>query len=123
MSQIEDKRLPWQHLRTISIVNVCKMIFKSVKFKLGDFFSLSCGSLQLLRKVPKGGGGQIPQSKLVVHGASFMQPVSQSWDEKSIASCRSYGTHCNLELQTCNSFKAINAIVAESRTDLYFVQL
>ena len=74
MSQIEDKRLPWQHLRTISIVNICKMIFKSV---LGDFISLSCGVLQLLRKVPKGGRGQIPQSKLVSHGASFMQLVSQ----------------------------------------------
>ena len=61
MSQIEDKRLPWQHLRTISIVNICRMIFKSVQLKLGDFISLSCGVSQLLRKVPKGAD---PQSKL-----------------------------------------------------------
>ena len=49
----------------------------------------------------------------MLHGASFVQLVSQRWEEKSIANFRSYGTRCNLELQTHNSFKTINAIVAE----------
>ena len=55
MSHIENKRLPWQHLRTISIVNIRKIIFKRVKLKLGDFISLSCGVLELLKKVPNSG--------------------------------------------------------------------
>ena len=77
MSGIEDKRLPWQHLRTFH---------------------------------------------RVLHGANFMQLVLQGWEERSIASCGSYGTRCNVELQTSNSFKTTSAIVAESKTDLYFVQ-
>ena len=57
MSHIGNKRLPWQHLRIRSIVNVCKICLKSVKLKMQNVILLSCGNLELLRKTPGGEGG------------------------------------------------------------------
>ena len=54
---LEANRLPWQQIRTMSTVNVCKMTLKAFRSKWSNFISLSFGVLELLRKVSWGGGG------------------------------------------------------------------
>ena len=54
MCSTRNKRFPWLHLRTMSIINVCKTCLKGVKLKWKNVISLSCGVLELLRKNLKG---------------------------------------------------------------------
>ena len=53
---IHNKSLPWQHLRLIKIVVMCKMTPISVRLNLKNFILMSCAVLELLRKVSQGGG-------------------------------------------------------------------
>ena len=53
---IQNKRLPWQHLRLMRIVIMCKMTPISVRLNVKNFILISCAVLELLRKVSQGGG-------------------------------------------------------------------
>ena len=52
---IHNKRLPWQHLRLMRVVIMCKMTPISVRLNLKNFILISCAVLELLRKVSQGG--------------------------------------------------------------------
>ena len=58
---IHNKRLPWQHLRLMRIVIMCKMTPISVRLNLKNFILISCAVLELLRKVPRGRNPPPPQ--------------------------------------------------------------
>ena len=51
---IHNKRLPWQHLRLMRIVIMCKITPISVRLNLENFILISCAGLELLRKVSQG---------------------------------------------------------------------
>ena len=53
---IHNKRLPWQHLKLMRIVIMCKRTPISVGLNLENFILISCAVLELLRKVSRGGG-------------------------------------------------------------------
>ena len=53
---IHKKRSPWQHLRLMRIVIMCKMTPIGVKLNLKNFILISFAVLELLRKVSQGGG-------------------------------------------------------------------
>ena len=53
---IHNKRLPWQHLRLMRIVIICKMTPINVGLNLENLILISCAVLELLRKVSQGGG-------------------------------------------------------------------
>ena len=55
LRHIHNKRLPWQHLRLMKIVIMCKMTPISVRLSLKNFILISCAVLELLRKVSQGG--------------------------------------------------------------------
>ena len=55
LGHIHNKRLPWQHLRLMRIVIMCKMTPISVRLNLKNFIWISCAVLELLRKVSQGG--------------------------------------------------------------------
>ena len=55
MPHVGNKRLPGEHLRTMSTINICKMIFKDAKLKSKNFISIFSVVLELLREVPKRG--------------------------------------------------------------------
>ena len=55
-----NKRLPWQHLKLIRIVIVCKIIPISVRLNLKNFVLISCAVLELFRKVSQGGAESAP---------------------------------------------------------------
>ena len=57
---IHNKRLPWQYLRSMRIVIMCKMTPISVRLNLKNFILISCALLELLRKVSRGGGQNPP---------------------------------------------------------------
>ena len=48
---IHNKRLPWQHLKLMRIVTVCKMTPIAVRLNLKNFLLIPCAVLELLRKV------------------------------------------------------------------------
>ena len=50
MWHTENKRLLWQHLITMVIDKICKMIVKGVELKSESFFPISHGVLELWRK-------------------------------------------------------------------------
>ena len=58
---IHNKRLPWQHLRLMRIVTMCKMTPIRVGLNLKNFILISCAVLELLRKVSQGGGIRPPR--------------------------------------------------------------
>ena len=60
LRHIHNKRLPWQHLRLIRIVVMCKMTPVSVRLNLKNFILISCAVLELLRKVSQEGGISLP---------------------------------------------------------------
>ena len=64
----------------------------------------------------------IPQSKLVLHGGVFLA-TSLATLKKEVH-CKLQKTYYTLQFRaaTCNGFKIIHVIIAESRTELYFVQ-
>ena len=51
-----NERLLWQHLKSVSIENVCKSCLKGVELKWQSFMILSCGGLELLRESFRGFG-------------------------------------------------------------------
>ena len=51
---IHNKRLPWQHLRLMRIVIMCKMTPISVRLNLKIFLLISFAVLELLKKVSQG---------------------------------------------------------------------
>ena len=51
---IHNKKLPWQHLRLMRIVIICKMTPISVRLNLKNFILISCAVLELLREVSQG---------------------------------------------------------------------
>ena len=51
---IHNKRLPWQHLRLMKIVIMCKMTPICVRLNLKNFILIFCGVTELLRKVSNG---------------------------------------------------------------------
>ena len=53
-SLFHNKRLPWQYLRLMRIVVMCKMTPINVRLNLKNFISISCAVLELLRKVSQG---------------------------------------------------------------------
>ena len=55
---IHNKRLPWQHLRLMRIVIMCKMTPIRIRLNLKNFILISCAVLELLRKVSQGGGAE-----------------------------------------------------------------
>ena len=57
---IHDIRLPWQHLRLMRIVVMCKMTPISAGLNLENFILIPCAVLELLRKVSQGGGFRSP---------------------------------------------------------------
>ena len=61
---IHNKRLPWQHLRLMRIVIMCKMTPISVRLNLKNFILISCAVLELLRKVSQGGGIRPPPGEI-----------------------------------------------------------
>ena len=50
---------------------------------------------------------------------NFLQHVSQCWEK---IHCKLQKVMLHVAISSCNGFKTIHAIVAERRTDLYFVQ-
>ena len=52
---IHNKRLPWQHLRLMRSLIMCKMIPISVGLNLKNFILISCAVLKLSKKVSQGG--------------------------------------------------------------------
>ena len=50
LRHIHNKRLPWQHLRLMRIVIMCKMTSRRVRLNLKNFILISCAILELLRK-------------------------------------------------------------------------
>ena len=61
----------------------------------------------------------IAKSKLVLHGEIFLATLEKN--QLQVAEfIYCYTLQCRAV--TCNGFKAIHAVVAESRTELYFVQ-
>ena len=60
LQHIYNKRLPWQHLRLMRIVVMCKMTPISVRLNLKNFILIYCAVLELLRKVSQGGGIRPP---------------------------------------------------------------
>ena len=59
-SHIHNKRLPWQHLRSMRIVIMCKMTPISVGLNFENFILITCAVLELLRKVSQGGRNPPP---------------------------------------------------------------
>ena len=57
---IHNKRFPWQHLRLMRIVILCKMTPISIRLNLKNFTLISCAVLELLRKVSWGGNPPPP---------------------------------------------------------------
>ena len=53
------KWLSWKHCRTMRIATICKMISKGVEFNLKNVILISCGIVELSRKVS--GGGNPPR--------------------------------------------------------------
>ena len=53
---IHNKRLPWQHLRLMRIATMCKMTPIGARLNLKSFILISCGVMELSRKVSEGGG-------------------------------------------------------------------
>ena len=68
LRHIHNKRLPWQHLRLMRIVIMCKMTPISVRLNWKNFILISCAVLELLRKVSQGGGIRPPRwDRVKVH--------------------------------------------------------
>ena len=61
---IHNKRLPWQHLRLMRIVIMCKMTPIRVKLNLKNFILISCAVLELLRKVSQWGRNLPPPGEI-----------------------------------------------------------
>ena len=55
LQHIHNKRLPWQHLRLMRIVIMCKMTPIKVRLNLKNLILISCAVLKILRKVSQGG--------------------------------------------------------------------
>ena len=72
---IHNKRLPWQHLRLMRIVIMCKMTPISVRLNLQNFILISFAVLELLRKVSQGGGG-IPPAEIGLRGSGHIDNTS-----------------------------------------------
>ena len=78
---IHNKRLPWQHLKLMRIVTVCKMTPIGVRLNLKNFILIPCAVLELLRKVSQGGAESAPPPlgeiglSLTLLYTSFMQTV------------------------------------------------
>ena len=51
---IHNRRLPWQQLRLMRVVVMCKMTPIRVRLNLKNFILISCAILELLRKVSQG---------------------------------------------------------------------
>ena len=82
---IHNKRLPWQHLRLMRIVIMCKITPISVRLNLKNFILLSCAVLELLRKVSQEGRNPPPPpgeigliDHLEVIGIRPLAPVQNS---------------------------------------------
>ena len=71
LRHIHNKRLPWQHLRLMRIVIMCKMTPIRVRLNLKNFILISCAVLELLRKVSQGAEsaprGEIGLTDLFIH--------------------------------------------------------
>ena len=61
---IHNRRLPWQHLRLMTIVIMCKMAPLRVGLNLENFILISCAVLELLRNVSQGGADSAPPGEI-----------------------------------------------------------
>ena len=68
---IHNKRLPWQHLRLMRIVVMCKMTPVSVELNLENVILISCAVLELLMKVSQGGGIRPPSGEMGLKSVYF----------------------------------------------------
>ena len=61
LRHIHNKRLPWQHLRLMGIVIMCKMTPIGLRLNLKNFILLFCAVLEFSRKVSQGGESAPPE--------------------------------------------------------------
>ena len=73
---IHNKRLPWQHLRLMRIVIMCKMTPISVGLNLENFILIPCAVLELLRKVSKGGRNPPPPGEIGLRQQTVIKEIT-----------------------------------------------